>query len=206
MISLFISNSNQQQTFNNGSKISLSMNPPIVLDPSKKYYASASEVDIVYCFPNIITGKNNIFKFSEIIGGVRTYFTWTFSQGIYSISTIQEEINRATQEYCQNNYLFILEPDPSSSHVYIHFMTTTSIIDCTGSTNVMSILGYPASSAVLGPVTHINDFYEGEKCELNNIQNVYLLASFVNGSYQNAQCKNVLASITPDVSPFSTIL
>ena len=35
MISLFISNSNQQNTFNNGSKVSLSMNPPIVLDPTK---------------------------------------------------------------------------------------------------------------------------------------------------------------------------
>ena len=85
-------------------------------------------------------------------------------------------------------------------------MTNTSSIDCSGSTNMMSILGYPAISGTLGPVTHINDFYEGEKCELNNIQNVYLLASFVNGSYQNAQCKNVLASITPDVKPFSTIM
>ena len=34
---------------------------------------------------------------------------------------------------------------------------------------------------------------------------LYLLF-FVNGSYQNAHSKNVLASITPDVSPYSTIM
>lgn len=206
MISLFISNVNQQNTSNNGSTLQLSLNPAIILNPDKKYYASAPEVDIVYCFPNIITGQNDLFKFSELIGGVQTNFTWTFSQGIYNLTSMQDEFNRATQETCQNNKLFTLEADPSSSHVYIHFMTNTSTIDCTGSTNVMSILGYPSSANILGPVSHVNDFYEGDKAQLNNIQNIYLLASFVSGSYQNAQAKNILASVTPDVKPYSTIM
>ena len=85
-------------------------------------------------------------------------------------------------------------------------MTNTSTIDCTGSTNVMSILGYASSANILGPVSHVNDFYEGDKAQLNNIQNIYLLASFVSGSYQNAQAKNILASVTPDVKPYSTIM
>ena len=69
----------------------------------------------------------------------------------------------------------------------------------------MQILGYDAIAGVLGPVQHIYDFYEGENCRLNSIQNVLVLASFVNGSYQNAQAKNVLCSVTPDVGPYSTI-
>ena len=33
-----------------------------------------------------------------------------------------------------------------------------------------------------------------------------MLASFVSGSYQNGQSKNVLTSVTPDCAPYSTIL
>lgn len=205
MITLFVSNSNPQITSSNGSQVTLSLNPPIMLDPNKKYYASAVEVDIVYCFANIFTGVNDKFKYSE--GGVN--YTHTFSQGIYSISALQEEINRCTQSDVQNDYLFVLEPDTSTSHIYIHFMSKTSTIDCRGSDNLMKILGYPEDSnttGILGPVININDFYEGDNCKLNNIQNVLILASFVNGAYQNSQARNVLASVTPDVAPYSTIL
>ena len=96
----------------------LSINPPIQLDPNKKYYASAREVDITYCFPNVLTNVNNMFKFSS---DGTNFYTVYFSQGIYGMQGFQDEINRWTQEKVQNNRLFVLEPNPSSSHVYIHF-------------------------------------------------------------------------------------
>ena len=186
MFSLFVNNINST---NNGSSVQLSLNPAISLDPNKKYYASVHEMDIVYCFPNIITGQNNTFIFSEMVAGTLTEFTVQFSQGIYSISALQSEINRWTQDKVQNPNLFILDPDDSSSHVYINFMSTTCTINCSGSNNVMQILGYESSDGVLGPVEYINDFYEGDKAILNNIQNVYLMASFVNGGYVTDRVK-----------------
>ena len=166
MYSLFVNNINSA---NNGSSVQLSMNPAISLDPNKKYYASVHEMDIVYCFPNVITGQNDTFIFSEMVGSTLTEFTVQFSQGIYSINALQSEINRWTQDKVQNPNLFVLEPGQSSSHVYIHFMTTTCTINCSGSNNVMQILGYESSDGVLGPVQYINDFYEGDKAILNNI-------------------------------------
>ena len=74
MISLFISNSDTRYTSNNDSTVTLPLNPPIILDPSKRYYASATEIDIVYRFANIFTGKNDKFKYSEVKGGVLTAF------------------------------------------------------------------------------------------------------------------------------------
>ena len=204
MISLFVSNSDEKITTKNGTQITLSLNPPIMLDPEKRYYASCLECDIVYCFANIFTGVNDKFKYAEVNNGVLTNFTHTFSQGIYTIQAIQEEINRTTQSDVQNNFLFILEPDTSTSHIFIHFMSNTATIDCSGNDNVLQILGYP-TTGTLGPVLHVNDFYEADNCALNNIQNVLVLASFVNGSYQNGQSKNVLASVTPDVAPYSVI-
>jgi len=204
---LFITNNSIGSiVFENGSKVQINLNPPIQLDPNKKYCAAAVEVDIVYCFPNIITGQNDTFYFSEVVGGNLTDFTCQISQGLYDVAALQDEINRWTQEKCQNSKLFVLEADPSSSHVYVHFMTTTCSIDCTGPHNVMTIIGYPFSDGILTPVTHVNDFYEGAKAQLNNILNVYLKASFVSGSYMNSQNSNILASITPDVDPFSTIM
>ena len=205
MISLFVSNSDQNITSKNGTQITLSLNPPIILDPNKKYYASCLECDIVYCFANIFTGKNDKFKYSEMKNGVLTNFTHTFSQGIYTVEAIQEEINRTTQSDVQNNFLFILEADTSTSHIFIHFMSNTATIDCSGSDNMLQILGYP-TTGTLGPVQHINDFYEADNSNLNNIQNIIVLASFVSGSYQNGQSKNVLTSVTPDCAPYSTIL
>ena len=209
MISLFVTNTDQTVTTNNGSKVQLSINPPIQLDPNKKYYASAREVDITYCFPNVLTNVNNMFKFSS---DGTNFYTVYFSQGIYGMQGFQDEINRWTQEKVQNNRLFVLEPDPSSSHVYIHFLSLTAKIDCNGSNNVMQLLGYSEDnvkqtipSGILWPVTHINDFYEGEKATLDVVHNVLLLASFISGSYFNGQSKNVLCSITPDVQPFSNI-
>ena len=84
-------------------------------------------------------------------------------------------------------------------------MSNTATIDCSGRDNMLQILGYP-TTGTLGPVQHINDFYEADNSVLNNIQNILVLASFVRGSYQNGQSKNVLISDTPDCAPYSTIL
>ena len=62
MISLFVSNTDKNVTSNNGSQITLSLNPAIVLDPTKRWYASVYEMDVVYCFANIFTGVNDQFK------------------------------------------------------------------------------------------------------------------------------------------------
>jgi len=205
MISLFVSNSDPKNTSNNGSQVTLALNPAVMLNPDKKYYASAVEVDIVFCFANIFTGVNDKFVYKEMKGGILTTFTHIFSQGLYSVSAIQDEINRITQGDVQNSSLFILEPDTSTSHIFIHFRSTTCKLDCSGADNIMQILGYPASTGLLDAVAHVNDFYEGNNAQLNNVQNVLLLASFVNGSYKNEQSQNVLCSITPDVGPYSTI-
>ena len=95
MIPLFITNEDANNTSNNGSRVQLVINPPIQLDPNKKYVASAREIDITYCFSNIFTGVNNMFEFSS---DGTNYYTVYFSQGIYSIQVFQDEMNRQTQE------------------------------------------------------------------------------------------------------------
>ena len=186
MISLFVSNSDSKNTSNNGSQVTLSLNPAIMLNPDKKYYASAVEVDIVFCFANIFTGVNDVFSYKEMKNGALTTFTHHFSQGLYSLNAIQDEMNRSTQADVQTSALFVLEPDTSTSHIFIHFRSTTCKLDCSGADNIMQILGYPVSTGLLDAEAHVNDWYEGNNAQLNTVQ-------------------NVLCSVTPDVFPYSTI-
>ena len=72
MFSLFVSNTDTNITSNNGSKINLSLNPPIILDPNKKWFASIFEMDVIYCFANIFTGVNDQFKYREVKTGIPT--------------------------------------------------------------------------------------------------------------------------------------
>ena len=81
----------------------LKYNPATLLDPSKKWFASVYEMDVVYCFANIFTGVNDKFTVSETKNGVLTAFTHTFSQGIFTRKAIEEEIDRRTQTDVQNN-------------------------------------------------------------------------------------------------------
>ena len=65
--------------------------------------------------------------------------------------------------------------------MYIHFMSTTASIDCRGDDNMLQILGFDKTAGIIGPVTYYNDSFEGDNAKLNNIQNLYILASFVVG-------------------------
>ena len=202
MISLFVTNSDSSVSSKNGSQISLHLNPPVVLDPNKKWFCAVTECDIVYCFANIFAGVNDRFTYTYN-GNTRIGF---FPQGLYTVDAIQQRINMITATSDNDPNLFVLEADTSTSHVYVHFMKTNLTLSLAGSDNIMRNLGFTIGAS-LGPVTNVNDYYESDSnAQLNNIQNVLILASFINGSYYNGQTKNVLASITPDCEPASTIM
>ena len=118
MISLFITNSDTNVSSNDGSQITLNLNPPIVLDPNKKWFCAVTECDIVYCFANIFAGVND--RFTYVYNG--TTRIGTFPQGLFTVDAMQQRINMiiATQDNDPN--LFVLEADTSTSHVYVHFM------------------------------------------------------------------------------------
>ena len=61
MISLFISNSpsTNKVISNNGSSVTTSLTPPILLNPNKKYEMRLLSASIVYCEPNISSTLNN---------------------------------------------------------------------------------------------------------------------------------------------------
>ena len=108
MISLFITNSDTSNVSKNGSQIQLSLNPPIILDPNKKWYACVTECDIVYCFPNVITGVNDVFSFFDDYILDKNYH---LDQGLYTLDALQKEFNSITQETLHNSNIISMSED-----------------------------------------------------------------------------------------------
>lgn len=210
MIPIFIKNKSQDNTIisNNGSTVTLFCNPAIMLDYKKKYTLSLVEADISWVSPNIISGRNNRLIFLTDLTNTGIYTCWThlIPTGLYSLDELQREIDRACQDKVNESGLFKLEANTATSKIYIHFTSNKIKLSCIGVDNVLQVLGFLPTSGVLGPVDTANDFYEGdEKASLNNVSNIMVNCSIIHGSYINSTESNTLASILPDVEPYSLI-
>src|SRR5271166_1318475 len=62
------------------------------LDPSKKYEAALLSLDMYNSIPNIIEGKNNVFKYS--IDNGSTWKVVSIDTGAYELTAINNEIQR----------------------------------------------------------------------------------------------------------------
>ncbi len=70
----------------------------------------------------------------------------------------------------------------------------------------MPLLGFPKSDGEIGGYnTALYDLSETQ-ANLNTVQNYIIKCDITTGSYENSQLSNVIASVIPDVSPFSTII
>ena len=106
-ITLFINNTAGNNTTINplGNQVTVNLNPAVHLDNKKRYVLRIISAQIPYCFPNVFTGINDNIYY--------TYkgnpFTMTFPQGIYSLSAINDEMIRQTNDLNNAPYLIFKE-------------------------------------------------------------------------------------------------
>ena len=79
MISIFVNNASEpnKQVSKKGNQVTVSFNPPIILDPKKKYQMRCLNANIVYCMPNI-TSSNNKLHFN--IGNPANPDLWIYGK------------------------------------------------------------------------------------------------------------------------------
>ena len=91
---LFVTNRKDKNNIVNniGNQVTLNLNPTIQLDNQKNYVMRVLSSQVLYCFTNIFTGKNDTitYKLSN------TEHTITFPQGLYSLQALNDEISRQT--------------------------------------------------------------------------------------------------------------
>ena len=96
MISLYINNTpSSYKTINSTyNSVTLQLQPPILLDPNKKYQLRVLNANVVYCQPNITSANN---KFSYWVNGVN--YVKTIPIGLYGITDIDNTISRYTTSH-----------------------------------------------------------------------------------------------------------
>jgi hypothetical protein len=205
MISLFVNNDTSYNKIISalGNQVILSLNPPILLDDKKKYEMRLLNANIVYCMPNV-TSVNNTLTY--------TYQGYThnivFDTGIYSLDDINVNISLYTA--IGNNggdgNLIVFSADESTSKIYCFFDQPNVVIDCGAPNSIMPMLGFPASSGLMGGLIIASWIKSATSAQLNSIQNILVKCDATTGSYSNGQLSNVIACVVPNVTSYSTII
>ena len=201
MISLFISNSpsTNKVISNNGSSVTTSLTPPILLNPNKKYEMRLLSASIVYCEPNISSTLNNN-KLDYNVDG--TNFSITFPSGLYSLNDINTQISLFTLENNSDASMISFIANEANSTIYLYADTPLTVY-ASHANSIMQILGFSTSDITLSASGYVN----GEnQANLNTLQTILVTCDVVTDSYFNSQVSNIIAAITPNVSPYSTIL
>ena len=208
MISLYITNATgeNKDVSSLGNRVTLN-NLSINLDNKKKYHMRLLQSNIVYCSPNVFTDTNNklTYKYTDSQINPQVQKTITFDQGLYSLDDINTKISLYTSALEANGSLFYFVPDSSTSKIYIVFTQPHITVYCAGTASIMPLLGFPVGSGAIGNYSTANYEISVNQANLNSLQSIYVKCDIVTGSYDNSRGSNIIASIIPDVAPFSTI-
>ena len=200
MISIYVNNTpSQYKTINSTyNSVTLQLQPPILLDPNKKYQLRVLNANVVYCQPNITSANN---KFSYWVNGVN--YVKTIPIGLYGITDIDNTIARYTT--AQNGtQLFSFQPNEATSTIIVYFAQANTYIDTDNVANsIMPILGF--TDGQFGGVSAGGSVESTQQAELNTLTQILVSCNITNGSYLNDQFTNVIAGIPINVAPYSSI-
>jgi len=211
-ISLYLSS--DAATVKNNSYVTFAMNPPLVLDKTRNHYCRVLSASIPYVTPNVSAAlKNNFVAFQLSVGG--DVITSYLPDGRYSIIDLQNSLNELISTNSGGVYTDIMRLCPYES-------TGKSIVEVTnfpegfslfynndiagGITNVFNLLGFNSDHADFVPTYNNQIDTSDNKVNLNNLTTIHIVTNIIEDSYLSGNLTNVVASVTPDVSPYMCVI
>ena len=154
--------------------------------------------------PNV-TSKNNTLVYMFNYNGTQTQRTITFDDGLYSINDLNYTISRFTEIGMNGNDNSLIQfyADESTSKIIVYFSQGNITIKETNN-NIMIMLGFPNTD--FGAYATPGDIKGASRAYINSLQNILVKCDITTGSYFNSNFSNIIACITPDVLPYSTII
>ena len=201
---LFVNNTSGSNCIVNklGNQVTVKLDPDLHLLNNKTYILRVISAQIPYCFSNIFTGINDKIYYTY----KSNPFIITFPQGIYSLSAINDEMIRQTNDNNGTPYILQIQGDVANSSVYIVFNDTTITVDCDHSDSLLINLGFPRSTNIIGPFAEQGTQYSlGNPARLNTTSGILMSCDACSGSYKNGSTSSIVASIIINATPFQTI-
>jgi len=193
-----------------GSQSTFTLNPPLMLPKRNGYewLCSVRTLNIPYVQHNITETKYYRFKFSYNNIPHQTIV----EPGLYTLENLNSKLLFYTRELTDViTPLFNLQADESTGKIFIVANTINGFAllfdDNTGS-NVFGICGFPNTQTQFAP-NLIGEMYQSStEAIFDQLQQINIHVSFCSGSdsYIGNNASDVVASISPNVSPQSRIL
>ena len=203
-ITLFIDNTSGTYTKVNqlGNQVLINLNPGVHLEKEKSYVLRVISAQIPYCFSNVFTDVND--KIYYTYKGVS--YQMIFPQGIYSLSAINDEMSRQTNDNNNAPYILGVQGDVANSSVYLVFNESTVTVNCNHSDSLLIKLGFPMSAGPIGPFAEQGTQYSlGNPAFLNSTSSILMSCDACEGSYKNGTSSSIVASMIINTTPFATI-
>src|SRR5271157_115029 len=166
------------------------------LDPSKKYEAALLSLHMFNSIPNIIDGKNNVFKYS-IDNGI-TWKVISIATGAYELTAINNEIQRqmiVEGDFDKNNSLCYITITANESR-------GTSIINITNADYVVANSRYSIASVLGFTVNTLLKHGYNEspsKVDITHINSILVNINIIMGSYDMGNSSSCIHLFYPNV-------
>ena len=120
----------------------------IILDPTKQYEAALLSLDTYNSIPNIIEGKNNVFKYYN----GETWKTITLSTGAYELNAINNEIKRQIIANGDSESAIDINADISTLRSIVNIDNPNYKVDFCVPNSIGSVLGFETISDRCGDI------------------------------------------------------
>ena len=185
----------------NETKLSTRFNPPLQLDPKKKYEIALINLETYHSIPNV-DATNNYFRYSP--DNQVTWFDIHLPVGSYDIVDLHQTLvqkMKANGHYDDANEQAKITISANTSTLKSLLVIAENFaVDFRENTSLNSVLGF--NNQVYESGSHDSE----QVVNIMQINSVFVKTDVIGGSYVNGQTRNVIYNFYPDVSPGYKIL
>src|SRR5271157_1488458 len=173
----------------NSSDFTTSFNS-IILDSNKQYEAALLSLDTYNSIPNIIEGKNNVFKYYN----GEAWKTIILSTGAHELNAINNEIKRQIIANGGSDSAIDINADVSTLKSIVNIDDRNYKVDFGAPNSIGSVLGF---ETVIG-----NGYNVSLKIvDIIQVNSILVNIDIIMGSYVNGSSSPTIYSFYPNVAP-----
>ena len=173
----------------NSSDFTTSFNS-IILDSNKQYEAALLSLDTYNSIPNIIEGKNNVFKYYN----GEAWKTIMLSTGAYELNAINNEIKRQIIGNRDSDSVIDITADISTLKSIVNIDNPNFKVDFSTPNSIGSVLGF---ETVIGHGYNVSL----KIVDILQVNSILVNIDIIMGSYVNGSSSPAIYSFYPNVAP-----
>ena len=171
-----------------------------ILDPTKQYEAALLSLDAYNSIPNIIEGKNNVFKYYN----GEAWKTISLCTGAYELNAINNEIKRQIIANGDSEEALDINADVSTLRSIVNIEDLNYKVDFGVPNSIGSVLGFEKLADRSGDIDLVicHGYNVSPKIvDIMQVNSILVNIDIIMGSYVNGSSSPAIYSFYPNVAP-----